>query len=408
VTAPTLRAEVAVPQASRSATSRIAAVDGLRALAVLAVIAFHFGLPLSGGFLGVDLFFVISGFVITRLLLVERAGSGQTSLVTFWTRRARRLLPAALAVLVCVQAWTHWTAPPSLRGTTNGQTLAALVYGSNWYAILDKIGYWDADALAAPLGHLWSLAVEEQFYLVWPLVFVLAARLARPRAALAAAATLGVVCSYTLLHLRFVPGDISRAYLGTDCRTGALALGCLLATVLHRIGPDTRPPSRWTTPPALAAVGVLGWLWCTSDLEGAALYTWQLPVAGVAAAALITTLVLNTDGLPARLVGSRPLVAIGKASYSLYLWHWPLWVFLEVTFPLWTTPARLVAASLGTSVLAIASHRLLETPLRHAQSHARMILAGLVTVMLALAASATLCQPDVPVEQQDSITITGP
>ncbi|WP_460370734.1 acyltransferase family protein, partial [Actinocorallia lasiicapitis] len=147
---------------------RIPGIDGLRAVAVLGVMAFHFELGLDGGFLGVDLFFVISGFVITRLLAAERSSSGRIGLGRFWFRRVKRLMPALFVTVAAVQVWMVLQDPPGLRPTTNGQTLAALGYVSNWYAIVAQVDYWAVAGSAAPLSHLWSLAVEEQFYLCWP------------------------------------------------------------------------------------------------------------------------------------------------------------------------------------------------------------------------------------------------
>lgn len=209
---------------------RIDAIDGLRAVAVVAVMAFHYGIGLDGGFLGVDLFFVISGFVITRLLLTERARTPRPPLRSFWFRRVKRLLPAVLLVVGAVQTWMLLEDPAGLRPTVNAQTLAALTYTSNWYAILGHVDYWDATQEQAPLNHLWSLAVEEQFYLLWPLLLIGlttwgARRVRHPHRLLLATAA---VC-YLLAYLLYLPGAEDRAYLGTDTRAGALLLGAVIA-----------------------------------------------------------------------------------------------------------------------------------------------------------------------------------
>ncbi|MEV0408799.1 acyltransferase [Actinoallomurus sp. NPDC050550] len=389
--------------------SHIPAVDGLRALAVLAVIAYHFGLPLHGGFLGVDLFFVISGYVITRLLLAERARTGTTRLAAFWARRARRLFPAVLAVLIAVQAWMHLCAGATMRNTVNSQTLAALVYGSNWYSIFAEVGYWGMPVDRAPLNHLWSLAVEEQYYLVWPLVFVVLMGMVGSRRILACAALLCAVCAYTAMHLLFVPGAPDRAYLGTDCRAGALALGALLAVLT--VSPavvDRSLPARATTPVAVLAGACLAWLWCNAHLDDRGLYSWQLALAGIAAAALIGSLVLTADGLPARIVGSRPLVAIGKVSYSLYLWHWPIWVFVSAAVTRWPASGRLTVAAIATAVIATASYHLVENPLRYTRMPMRFLVPGILAVAAMVACAAVLFQPSTPVEQRDDVRVSGP
>jgi peptidoglycan/LPS O-acetylase OafA/YrhL len=230
------------PTTHPGGTGRISAVDGLRALAVSAVIAFHFGLGVPGGFLGVDFFFVISGYVITRLLLIERCQTGAIGWTRFWARRARRLLPAVVVVLIAVQMWLRLGAPPELRGTTNAQTIAALTYVSNWYAIVANVGYWGAQIDATPLTHLWSLAVEEQFYVAWPLLLVAVLALTRSHRAVAVAAGLGAVASYTTGVVLFHAEGVDRAYLGTDARAGALLLGVLCAVVLTRPNRDRMGP----------------------------------------------------------------------------------------------------------------------------------------------------------------------
>ncbi|MCO5994814.1 acyltransferase family protein [Actinoallomurus rhizosphaericola] len=408
---PRLREEPVAPadRGRRAGAPHLPAVDGLRALAVLGVIAYHFGLPLRGGFLGVDLFFVISGYVITRLLLAERARTGTTRLAVFWARRARRLFPAVLTVLVVVQAWMHLGAGGPMRHTVNAQTLAALVYGSNWYSIFAEVGYWGVPVDRAPLNHLWSLAVEEQYYLVWPLLFVALAGVLGSRRVLAGAALLCAGCAYTAMHLFFVPGAPDRAYLGTDCRAGGLALGALLAVLTTSAAAvDRRLPARVTTPAGVLAAACLAWLWFTADLGGRSLYTWQLPVAGVAAATLIGSLVLTGDGLPARIAGSRPFVAIGKVSYSLYLWHWPIWVFLAARFPQWPAVDRVIAAAIATAVLATASYHWVENPLRHSRKPMKVMAPAFLAVAAVVACAAVLLQPPAPVEQRDDVQVSGP
>lgn len=393
---------------------RIGAVEGLRAVAVAGVIAFHFGLGVPGGFLGVDLFFVISGYVITRLLLIEWHRAGSINWLRFWAHRARRLLPAVLAVLIVVQLWLRTGALPELRATTDDQTVAALTYVSNWYAIVKDVSYWGALTDSAPLTHLWSLAVEEQFYLVWPLLLIGVLTLTRSRRVLAAVAGVGAVASYTAAAVLFESEGVDRAYLGTDARSGALLLGVLCALALTRPAPG--PDGSWDRPlprrlftagrsvflPAVAALAVL---WSVAGIKRPWLYEGGLIVAGVSAAVVIAYVVTVPGTRPARLLGSWPMVRIGRLSYSLYLWHWPVHIYAIHTThagrPL-VTAGELAA----TLVLAMLSFTLIEKP---AKKLVRPI--ALASPLLACAAlvfcSAVLAQPKPPPEQQTGVVVHG-
>ncbi|WST82252.1 acyltransferase (plasmid) [Streptomyces sp. NBC_01136] len=374
---------------------RIDAIDGLRAVAVVAVMAFHYGIGLDGGFLGVDLFFVISGFVITRLLLTERARTPRPPLRSFWFRRVKRLLPAVLLVVGAVQTWMLLEDPAGLRPTVNAQTLAALTYTSNWYAILGHVDYWDATQEQAPLNHLWSLAVEEQFYLLWPLLLIGlttwgARRVRHPHRLLLATAA---VC-YLLAYLLYLPGAEDRAYLGTDTRAGALLLGAVIAF---------RPGllSRFAWP----AVAVLGWLWCTADIASAAFYAWQLPLAGIAAAALIDT-VAHAERFR-RALSSRPLLWLGHRSYGLYLWHWPVWTYVGVDHPEWSQVTKVSVAVCASVLLSAAGYRLIERPVRVSAWRARVLLPVLTVCCVTLALVTTIPTAD-PVDARNGPIVTGP
>lgn len=374
---------------------RIDSIDGLRAVAVAAVMAFHYGIGLDGGFLGVDLFFVVSGFVITRLLLAERARTPSPSLGSFWFRRVKRLLPTVLLVVGAVQAWMLLEDPPGLRPTVNAQTLAALTYTSNWYAVLGHVGYWDVAQEQAPLNHLWSLAVEEQFYLLWPVLLIgLTAwgtgRIRRPDRLLLAAAA---VC-YLLAYLLSLPDTQERAYLGTDTRAGALLLGAVIA---FRPGLFSR--LSW---PAAAA---LGWLWCTADIGSAAFYAWQLPLAGIAAVALIDAVAHGE--MFRKALSSRPLLWLGHRSYGLYLWHWPVWVYLGVNHPEWSQGTKAAVAVCASVLLAAAGYRLVERPVRTSSWRPRVLLPALA-VCGALVALATTAPVTAPVDAHDGPIVTGP
>jgi peptidoglycan/LPS O-acetylase OafA/YrhL len=402
----------APPSGARTVDGRIAPVDGLRAIAVAGVIAFHFGLGVPGGFLGVDLFFVISGYVITRLLLGEWHRTGTIGRARFWGRRARRLLPAVMAVLVVVQVWTRLGGVPELRTMTDTQTVMALAYVSNWYAIFAGTGYWGALTSGAPLTHLWSLAVEEQFYLVWPLVLIAVLVTTRSRRLLAVVAGVGAVASYLGCGTLYALEGPDRAYLGTDARSGPLLLGALCALALTRPAPDTY--GSWDRrlrrlPVARAgfvlAVAALAVLWATAAVGSAWLYEGGLAVAGVSAAAVIAFLVGAPGSVPARLLGSRPVVWLGRLSYSLYLWHWPVHVYAAHAWTRLGHPLLVTAELAVTLMLSVASFALVEQPARRLRPVA--LAAPLLACGLLVLTSAAATRPAPPAEQRTGVVVHG-
>ena len=208
------------------------ALDGLRALSVLAVLAFHAELPsVPGGFLGVEAFFVVSGFLITALLLLEQRGTGSISVPKFWLRRARRLLPALFALLVAVLFASLLLAPDALD-ETRGDIDAALLYVSNWWQVVHHHSYFMAVQRPPLLLHLWSLAVEEQFYLFWPLLIALLGQRA-PRWLPPLAFTVALASAAWMARLFDPTLDPTRVYIGTDCRLSGLLLGSALAACLR-------------------------------------------------------------------------------------------------------------------------------------------------------------------------------
>ncbi|RQX06450.1 acyltransferase family protein, partial [Micromonospora globispora] len=235
---------------SRTATPRIAyqpALDGVRALAVAAVLAFHGGVAaLPGGFLGVDAFFVLSGFLITSLLLAEHRDAGRIDLVAFWGRRVRRLLPALLLVLVVVLLVSRQLMPGTELGALRWDALAALGYVANWRMANRGGDYFAATGSPSPLQHTWSLGIEEQFYLVWPLLLIVLLAWAARRRRLGVALLVilvGAVGSALAAALLFAPDAVDRVYYGTDTRAVALLVGAALAVLLAR-----RVPAQPETP----------------------------------------------------------------------------------------------------------------------------------------------------------------
>ena len=365
-------------------------MDGLRAVAVIAVVVYHAGLGgLSGGFLGVEVFFVISGFLITALLLAEHRTTGRIDPVAFWLRRGRRLLPALFFLLASTLAFATFVVPDEVA-RLRADAIAAVAYVTNWHLIAGDQSYFESIGRPSLFIHLWSLAIEEQFYLVWPLVLGMVL-LAGRRVALAAT-LLGAAGSAVWMALQFDPaGDPSRVYYGTDTRLTGLLLGAALAFVWVppvSILPSPAPGmSRRKRRKVLARVADAGhW--------GSAKLGWALDVVGVAALAglaiffvaadafepflyqgglallaLITAALIAAAVHPrahvGRLLDLAPLRWVGTRSYSIYLWHWPIFALTrpELDLPLDAAAALVLRVAL-TALAAEVSYRVVETPIR--------------------------------------------
>jgi peptidoglycan/LPS O-acetylase OafA/YrhL len=345
----------------------VAALDGVRAIAVAAVVLYHAGVAVApGGFLGVDVFFVLSGFLITSLLLEEQRAGGRIDLGRFWVRRARRLLPAAFLV-IAVSAIAAAVLAPGDFARTRADALASLVYANNWHQLLGDHSYFAAFERPSLLLHLWSLAVEEQFYLLWPLVLGLVlGRLGRRGAAwitLAAA-----VASAVLMAVLYEPGhDPSRVYFGTDTHASGLLIGALLAFgwPMARL----QAPRRRSAAIVLDATGFLalaGLLWAIAtwtDYDDG-VYRGGLALIALLTAALIAAAVHPSTRL-GRALGIAPLVWIGKRSYGIYLWHWPVMALSRPGVDVHSPKAVIVLGQIALTVaLAAASYRWVERPFR--------------------------------------------
>jgi peptidoglycan/LPS O-acetylase OafA/YrhL len=344
----------------------MAGLDGLRAVAVLAVVLYHLNVGwASGGLLGVGVFFVLSGYLITDLLLAEREREGAIALGRFWLRRARRLLPALWVMLVVVTLWIAFLDPSQLAGV-RGALLAALLYFSNWWYAFQHVSYFASFGAPSPLGHLWSLAVEEQFYLVWPLLLILAIRFVNRRWLLIGLVVLGAIASAWAMAAIFQPGsDPTRVYEGTDTRAFQLLIGASLAFVW---------PSRRLTGPisalrrrgldALGAVGIaviVVMLMDTNEYE-TFLYRGGMVILSLATLAVVAVLA-HPSTLLGRILGAPPLRWIGVRSYGIYLWHYPI---IVLTSPVDGTAGPLLTlAQLGATVaVAALSWRFVEEPIR--------------------------------------------
>jgi peptidoglycan/LPS O-acetylase OafA/YrhL len=365
--APVARTERALPFAP--------ALDGLRAVAVVAVLLYHGGVDwMPGGFLGVDLFFCLSGYLITSLLLAERRGTGRIDLRAFWLRRARRLLPAAFLVIAVSVAAAAILAPGDLA-QTRGDALASLFYVDNWHQLLVGQSYFAAFERPSLLRHMWSLSIEEQFYLLWPLALGFGvAGLGARRTGLAALG-LALLSALLMAVLFTSESDPSRVYYGTDTHAVGLLLGATLAFVwpLGRFEPPRRPSALavldLTAGIALAALVVAMVTWQDYD---ALVYRGGIAAFSLTAVVLIAT-VVHPAGRAAHLLGSAPLRWIGARSYGIYLWHWPVMALtrpgIDVAWPL---PLLLVAQIGLTVALAAASYRWLEQPFRKGTAQRRI------------------------------------
>jgi peptidoglycan/LPS O-acetylase OafA/YrhL len=353
-----------------STTRRFAyqpALDGVRAVAVLAVMLFHGGVGwLPGGFLGVDAFFVLSGFLITSLLLAEYAGTGRIALGAFWLRRARRLLPALLVVVVFVLAVFRVLLPPGEASLLRGDALATLAYVANWRMIYRGDNYFTVSAAPSPLQHAWSLGIEEQFYLLWPLLLVAfffvwrSFQSSRRYAVLAVACVAGAAASAVVAGLLFRPVDVDRAYFGTDSRAQALLIGCALAVVLSRWSLPVRPIA------VAAAVGLLvdAWIWSHAHGTDGWLFHGGLLVDALAVAAVLAFVTLRPSGWLGRCLAVAPLVWLGRISYGVYLWHWPLFAVLTEGRTGATGLLLLALRMTATVAVATVSYLVIEQPIR--------------------------------------------
>jgi peptidoglycan/LPS O-acetylase OafA/YrhL/lysophospholipase L1-like esterase len=309
----------------RVRVAHLPALDGLRGLAVLGVLFFHAEGALPGGYLGVDLFFVLSGYLITTILLAEHAASGRIDLGQFWVRRARRLFPALLSLMPAIALYARYVAKPDELGTLRGDALATLAYVANWRAVLSNKSYWELFAAPSPLEHTWSLAIEEQFYVVWPLLVVLVlGLLRRSRRALLVVSAVLMVLSAGAMVVLFDADDTSRVYFGTDTRASAILAGAVLAVVLP---PDTSlRTGAVRLLDGLGAVALLGLgcAWALLDGQSAFLYHGGFWLTELAGLVLIGCAVAGPRSLVARALAARPLTLAGTISYGLYLWHWPV------------------------------------------------------------------------------------
>ena len=348
-------------------------LDGIRAIAVLAVMVFHSAVPwLPGGFLGVDVFFVLSGFLITTLLLQEVERTGRINFKAFYLRRARRLLPALFLVLVASAALVVLFAPDA-AARLREDIVASTFYVTNWWNIFSDQSYFQAMGRPPMLQHLWSLGLEEQFYLIWPAVLVFVFR-RTGRAGVRKIALIGAAASTDwMLVLSFVMGmptdnDPSRLYFGSDTHAMTILAGAALATVWRpRALPRKLAPGPTLTLTAIGALALGAMFWCfvAVDESSPALYR-----GGFALFAALSVVVIAVATHPAvalsKVLGVKPLTYLGTRSYGLYLWHWPIFLVLRPGVDIGWTGLPAFALQFGlTMIAAELSYRYVEMPIRH-------------------------------------------
>ena len=362
----------------RRASRYVASLDGLRTFAVMAVIFYHMSLDWApGGLMGVTVFFVISGYLINGLLVAEYDAMKTISLSQFWLRRVRRIIPAVLLALAGTLVLCALVSP-TLFAKARTDLLPSLFFFNNWWQIFHNVSYFEAAAAPSPLTHYWSLAIEEQFYIVWPLLLLVLLKIRMPKKGISVVVGILAVASFVAMAYLYSPmADPSRIYYGTDTRAGSLLVGALLALVW----PSTIFGHRRTqseSGAARLAFNVLG----VAALAGLVLvivftnsFTSFPYLGGIALVSVLTALLIAVLVVPntwvARLLQLRPLVWIGKRSYGMYLWHYPIILATSrftstIEAPWWVRVSQIIV------IIAVAdlSYRFVETPIRSGALHA--------------------------------------
>jgi peptidoglycan/LPS O-acetylase OafA/YrhL len=402
---------------------RLPFLDGIRAFAVCAVILYHFGVSgVTGGMLGVDVFFVLSGFLITALLCGEHFETGGIRLGRFWARRARRLLPGVFILLLGVALYAWFLRDSVDVSTIRADAIATILYVANWHFVFASQGYFAQGAAPSPLLHMWSLSVEEQYYLIWPGLVLLLLRW-KGTSAVAWASGVGASCSALLMAAMFEAGiSVNRLYYGTDTRAQALLVGSLLGAVAvrrdWRVVPEQMACRRAVKASgvALGTAGILVLLWAWHGWNGDGrqplMYEGGFLLVAVAAGAVLVSVTSWRDAWLARFLALSPLVYLGRISYGLYLYHWPISLVLDGAHTGLSGPTLLVVRLAATLAAAVLSFHLVEQPIRNGGlARARKGLAvafasAAATVAVVVAATVPPAFATVPAQGPTHISVT--
>ncbi|MHB1710637.1 MAG: acyltransferase family protein [Acidimicrobiales bacterium] len=343
------------------------ALDGIRALSILGIMANHGGFEwAAGGIISVNVFFVLSGFLITMLLMKEWTRSGTIRLRAFWARRARRLLPALFVLLGGMALYALFLAPGGTQGSLRADGLSTLFYVANWHDIISGQSYFAQVSAPSPLLQTWTLSIEEQFYLVWPLIVLGLLKWRRSPRLLLVVTVAGAVASAAEMAILFHPHmDPSRLYFGTDTRAQDILVGAVVALVMRERKPASTRAGRigWSWI-AIMAVGIFAWEWSMIGPTPSLPYLGGFLLADATVGLVIIGVTQAPCGLLARALSVTPLTFVGRISYGLYLWHWPIFLALDharTGLDSWSLFALRCAASFAA---AIVSWFVVETPVR--------------------------------------------
>lgn len=353
---------------NKSKRRYISGLDGLRAISVLAVILYHLHIKgIDGGFLGVTVFFVLSGYLITDLLVNEFERDGKIDFKKFWIKRFRRLLPALIVMLVVIGTWITLFQRSFLHGLRE-EILAAFVYVSNWYYVFQEHSYFTKFSPPSPLQHMWSLAVEEQFYIIWPILMLLALKFVPSKGKLAIFILLLSFVSTEAMAFMFTPDeDPSRVYFGTDTRAFSLLLGAALAMVWpsaklsSNVTKDLKRTLNITGIVSLVALLVM---MVVIQEDGSFLYYGGMYLASAVTAVLIAVIVHPASSI-GKIFSFKPLLWIGVRSYGIYIWHFPIIVLLGIAVKTETISTWKILFALAlTFILSLLSWKYIEDPIR--------------------------------------------
>lgn len=393
------------------------AIDSVRSIALVLTMVYHFRTDwLPGGYLGIDLFFVLSGFLITGLLLKEHVAHDSVSLTEFWGRRIRRLLPAAATVIIAVAIWSRIVGDPIVSQQVRGDGIAAIFYSLNIKYVITGVSYFESFLSPSPFRHMWSLSLEEQWYLVWPLCLWLLLKrggVDAAKRAVPVVLALAVAAAVWMAIVAEGASDPSRAYFGSDTRSQGLLIGAASALWAHG-----RQLDRGRNRRRLDVLGVLSVLACATIIAFATekdlvWYRGGFLVFSMCGAVVMVNVAQRTPGVLHRVFDHRPMRSLGRISYGVYLWHWPV----DVAFKRFEIRDQLPISglalffvqSLVALVLAAVSFKLIETPFRHGDfrlARPAVLAAGSMALTLILLLGLTKPQREVDLKLEKASSST--